>query len=207
MKIDRWVALVGGAALVTLIAASLIVVWPRADRFAACRASAVAGGSAAIGGPFTLVDEDGRTVTDKDVITRPTLIYFGYSYCPDVCPLDEARNAEAVAELQDQGKNVGNVFVSIDPERDTPEVMKEFTDYFAPDLLGLTGSDEQVAQAAGAYRVLYRKQPGSDADDYLMSHTTFTYLMFPDAGMVEFFDRDVSAEDMARRVGCFVDAA
>ncbi len=206
MKIDRTVAIVGAAALATLIAASAFVLWPRDDRFAACRASSIAGGTAMIGGPFTLVDENGRTVTDQDVITKPTLIYFGYSYCPDVCPLDEARNVEAVADLKAKGHDVGNVFISIDPGRDTPEVLKEFTDYFSADLLGLTGSPDQVAKAASEYRVLYQKQ-GDGSDDYLMSHTTFTYLMFPKIGFVEFFDREVSAEDMAQRVGCFADAA
>ena len=206
MKIDRTVAIVGAAALATFIAGSVWAVWPRADRFADCRSTQVAGGSGAIGGPFTLVDEDGRTVTDADVITRPTLVYFGYSYCPDVCPLDAARNAEAVAELKDRGYDVGDVFISIDPGRDTPEVLKEYTGYFSDDLLGLTGSAEQVAAAAKAYRVLYQKQDGG-SDDYLMAHSTFTYLMFPDSGFAEFFNRDLPADQMAEQVGCFVEAA
>ena len=206
MRIDRTTAVIGGVALATLIAGTLWAVWPRQDRFADCRSSRIAGGTAAIGGPFSLLDETGGTVTEAEVITGPTLIYFGYTYCPDVCPLDTARNAEAVDLLAAQGKPVGNVFISIDPARDTPAVMAEYTGYFSEDLVGLTGSSDQIAQAARAYRVLYQKQDGGP-DDYLMAHSTFTYLMFPAIGFVEFFNRDDSAEAVADRVACFIDAA
>lgn len=207
MAIDRTVAWVGGAALVTLIAALVLVFRPWAsDPFGQCRQGVVAGGAGALGGPFTLVDETGKTVTDAEVFTRPSLLYFGYTYCPDVCPLDSARNAEAVELLKENGKNVGNVMISIDPERDTPEVMAEFTSYFPGDYLGLTGTPEQVAVAAKAYRVLYQKQDG-DSADYLVGHSTLTYLVLPKHGFVEFFNRDATAEQIADRVACFVDAS
>ena len=90
-------------------------------------ASQVAGGAAAIGGPFTLTDGDGRRVTDADVITGPTLVYFGYSFCPDVCPMDLSRNALAAQELAERDVKTGQVFITIDPERDTPEVVRDFT--------------------------------------------------------------------------------
>ena len=96
------------------------------DQFAQCRKAAVAGGAGAIGGPFTLVSETGATVTDKDVITKPSLLYFGYTFCPDVCPLDNARNVEAVSLLEESGYEVTPVFISIDPDRDTPEVLADF---------------------------------------------------------------------------------
>jgi len=99
-----------------------------------------AGGTATIGGPFSLVDETGADVTEQDIITGPTLVYFGYSYCPDVCPFDAVRNAEVATLLKDQNKPVGDVFITVDPGRDTPEVMKEFTDFFDEDMIGLTGS-------------------------------------------------------------------
>ncbi|MCR8724495.1 SCO family protein [Frigidibacter sp. ROC022] len=207
MAIDRTVAWVGGAALVTLVAASVLVLRPWVDDpFSECREASVAGGPGTLGGPFTLVDETGKTVTDKDVITRPTLLYFGYTFCPDVCPLDSARNAEAVEILTERGRDVGNVMISIDPERDTPEVMADFTSYFPGDYLGLTGTPEQVAAAAKAYRVLYQKQDGDPAD-YLVSHSTFTYLVLPEVGFVEFFNRDDTPEEMADRIGCFIDAS
>jgi len=176
------------------------------DIFAECRAGNIAGGSAAIGGPFELVDETGKTVTDKDVITGPSLLYFGYTFCPDVCPLDNARNAEAITLLEEQGKMVTPIFISIDPERDTPEAMAEFTDYMHPRMLGLTGSPEQVKAASKAYRTYFKKEDDGDPEYYLVDHSTFTYLVFPKHGFVEFFKRDATPEDMATRIGCFVDA-
>ena len=177
------------------------------DKYAQCRSSAVAGGSSKIGGPFTLVDETGKTVTEKDVIDQPTLLYFGYTFCPDVCPLDNARNAEAIEILEGRGKMVKLVFISIDPERDTPEVMAEFTDILHPRMLGLTGTAEQVKAASMAYRTYFKKQDAA-ADDkyYLVDHSTFSYLSFPEEGFIEFFNRDVTPEQMADRIQCFVDA-
>lgn len=177
------------------------------DIFAQCRVNRVAGGSSVIGGPFELVDETGKTVTDKDVITGPSLLYFGYTFCPDVCPLDNTRNAEAVTLLEEQGKMVTPVFISIDPERDTPEVVAEFTDIMHPRMIGLTGTPEQVKAASSAYRTYYKKQEDGDPEYYLMDHSTFTYLVFPEYGFVEFFKRDVSPGKMAERIGCFLDAA
>ncbi|WP_422048492.1 SCO family protein [Shimia sp.] len=177
------------------------------DQFAQCRQGQVAGGTSAIGGPFELVDEDGQTVTEKDVLTQPALIYFGYTFCPDVCPLDATRNAEAAEILEEDGDIVTPVFITIDPERDTPEVMKEYTDYMHPRMIGLSGSPEQVKAASQAYRTYYKKQPAEDGDEeyYLVDHSTFTYLTLPGHGFVEYFRRDVSAADMAQRVGCFVE--
>lgn len=177
------------------------------DLFAQCRASNVAGGTAAIGGPFTLVDETGKTVTDKDVITGPSLVYFGYTFCPDVCPLDNYRNAEAVTLLEEQGKMVTPIFISIDPARDTPEVMADFTDNMHPRMVGLTGTPEQTKAASVAYRTYFRKEKDGDPEYYLVDHSTQTYLMFPEHGFVEFFRRDETPEGMAKRVGCFIDAA
>lgn len=179
------------------------------DVFAACRGTAVAGGVAKIGGPFELVDETGKTVTDEDVITGPTLIYFGYTYCPDVCPMDMARNVEAIEILDEKGIKVKPVFISIDPERDTPEQLAEFTDYLHPDLLGLSGTPEQVKAASQAYRTYYKKNAPEDADDefYLVDHSTFTYLMFPGLGLADFFRRDMTPEEMADKIACFVDAS
>lgn len=177
------------------------------DLFAQCRASNVAGGAGTIGGPFTLVDETGKTVTDKDVITGPSLIYFGYTFCPDVCPLDNYRNAEAVTLLEEQGKIVTPIFISIDPARDTPEVMAEFTENMHPRMIGLTGTPEQTKAASVAYRTYFRKEKDGDPEYYLVDHSTQTYLMFPEHGFVEFFRRDETPENMAKRVSCFIDAA
>ena len=115
------------------------------DKFAQCRSSTVAGD---LGGPFELVNAAGETVTDADVITEPTLIYFGYTYCPDVCPLDVDRNASAIELLEARGKSVTPMFISIDPQRDTPEVVGDFADAMHPKMIGLTGTPAQVKAAA-----------------------------------------------------------
>lgn len=198
---------------VAVVSALLGVLWyltatkDAGDQFAQCRATSIAGGAGSIGGPFTLVDETGKTVTDKDVITGPTLVYFGYTFCPDVCPLDNARNAEAVELLEKMGKIVKPVFISIDPARDTPQAMAEFTDYLHPRMLGLTGTPEQSKAASKAYHTYFKKEEDGDPEYYLVDHSTQTYLMFPEHGFVDFFRRDETAESMAKRVACFVDAA
>ena len=175
------------------------------DQFAQCRASAVAGGTA-IGGPFELVNAKGETVTDKDVITEPTMIYFGYTFCPDVCPLDVSRNAEATDFLAEGGQSMTPLFISIDPKRDTPEVVGDFAFNMHEKMIGLTGSPEQVSAASQAYRTYYKAHPAGD-EYYLVDHSTFSYLVLPEHGFVEFFRREIGAEDMAKTVGCFIDNA
>jgi protein SCO1/2 len=196
-------ALIGGI--------GLSILWGRAnqdeDIFAQCRATRVAGGPGDIGGPFELVSETGETVTDADIITGPTLIYFGYTFCPDVCPLDNARNAIAVEILEEEGRMVTPVFISIDPERDTPELLADFTDNMHPRMIGLTGTLAQTTAASQAYRTYFNHQEPDEDGYYLVDHSTFTYLVFPEHGFVEFFRRDDSPEDMAARIACFMDAA
>lgn len=168
-----------------------------------CSASSVAGGGA-IGGPFELVNAQGQTVTDVDVITEPTLIYFGYTFCPDVCPFDVSRNAEAIDILTEGGQSVTPVFISIDPKRDTPEVVGDFAFNMHEKMIGLTGSPEQVKAASQAYRTYY-KAHDDGSEYYLVDHSTFSYLVMPEVGFVEFFRREVTPEQMAEQIGCFVD--
>jgi len=177
------------------------------DKYAQCRKTAVAGG-AQIGGAFTLVDENGATVTDRDVIDQPSLVYFGYTFCPDVCPLDNARNAEAVEILESRGDIVKPVFISIDPQRDTPEILRDFTDNLHPRMVGLTGTPEQVKAASQTYRTYFKKQETEEGNEqfYLVDHSTFTYLVFPDEGFIEFFKRDTTPEALADGVQCFLEA-
>lgn len=203
-----WMVAVAGAAILGLSAG--LFAWSSlrgdAELFAECRQGNVAGGMGTVGGPFELVSETGETVTDEDVVTGPTLIYFGYTFCPDVCPLDAARNAEAVDLLAERGIETKPVFVSVDPERDTPEVLAEFTDAMHPDMLGLTGSKEQVDAAADAYRVYY-SVPDTEDEFYLVNHTAFTYLVLPEHGAVDFYRREATAEEIADRVACYAEAA
>lgn len=170
-------------------------------QFASCGAGAVAGD---LGGPFTLVNGDGATVTSAEIITEPTLIYFGYTFCPDVCPLDVDRNAAAVEILEERGQSVTPVFITIDPARDTPEVVRDFAAAMHPRMIGLTGSTEQVAEASKAYRTYFKAHPPVDGE-YLVDHSTFSYLVTPEQGFVEFFRRELTPEQMADKIGCFVD--
>lgn len=195
---------VGGLALTAAVVYGVGPFSRGDDQFAACRTSAVAGGSGAIGGSFTLVNGNGDTVTDADVITKPSILYFGYTFCPDICPFDAARNADAVDVLAKSGYDVTPVFISIDPDRDTPDVVSEFAQAIHPNMIGLTGSPEQIKAASTAYRTYYKKNDAED-DYYLVDHSTMSYLVLPEHGFVEFFRRDTSAEQMAKTTACFIE--
>ena len=182
--------------------------WPfsskNSDQFAKCRSNTITGVIGTIGGPFTLIDHKGATVTDTDVITEPSLIYFGYTFCPDVCPLDTARNGEVVDILAQIGKSVTPIFISIDPKRDTSEVMAEYSKWIHPKMKGLTGSQEQVKAASKAYRTYYKLHADEGNGFYLVDHSTMTYLVLPEHGFMEFFRRDQSAEKVAEKVACYI---
>jgi len=176
------------------------------DIFEQCRTNSTAPG-ATIGGPFELVSESGETVTETDVIDGLTLVYFGYTFCPDVCPFDTARNAEAVEILETQGIMVKPVMITIDPARDTPEAMADFTSYIHPRMEGLSGTEAQTNAAAKAYQVYFAKEADpEDPEFYLMEHSTFTYLMHPDYGLLQFFGRAPRPNEMAKTVACYADA-
>jgi protein SCO1 len=176
------------------------------DPFAQCRETTIGTGVASIGGPLSLMDENGVQVTDADMFQKPTLLYFGYSFCPDVCPLDNARNAEALDMLAADGYEAQMAFVSVDPERDDPERLRDFTDYLHPQAAGYTGTMEQILAASRAYKTYFKKEEDPDPDFYLIDHSTFTYLVLPETGFVEFFKRETQPRNMADRVECFVNA-
>jgi len=197
------------AGFVVMLLAALGIMIMTGDRnpdFAQCRGTQIAGGAGSIGGPFELVDHTGRTMTDADLLTRPTLMYFGYTYCPDVCPLDSARNAQATDILIERGHDLQPVFVTVDPDRDTPEVMAEYVSFMHPEMVGLTGTRDQVAAAARAYRAYFAVHDRSDPN-YLVDHSTFSYLLLPEHGFVEVFRRDLSPEQLADQIGCFINAS
>ena len=202
------IALVAAATVVALVGATWWMSRPADDdRFAQCRETSIGTGIASIGSPLSLIDENGNPVTDAEMFTKPTMVYFGYTFCPDVCPLDNARNAEALDILLERGYEVQMAFISVDPERDDPERLRDFTDYLHPEAYGYTGSMEQVRAASQAYKTYFKKEEDPDPEFYLIDHSTFTYLVLPEAGFVEFFKRDEGHEAMADRVGCFIDAA
>ncbi|TDL74844.1 SCO family protein [Palleronia sediminis] len=164
---------------------------------------ATASVGADIGGPFELVNAAGETVTDADVITAPSLVYFGYTYCPDVCPMDAARNAQALDILAERGVEAQGVFISVDPERDTPEVVGDYAAAFGDDIVGLTGSEDQIRAASRAYRTFYSLPEDRSDPYYTVDHSTFTYLVMPETGFATYFNRDTTPEEMADTVACF----
>ncbi len=137
-------------------------------------------GGVQLGGPFALIAPDGHTVTDADFHGKFTLVYFGYTFCPDVCPTELQAIAGSLSLLGDQASRVVPIFITIDPQRDTPKVMGEYTKLFDDRMIGLTGSDAQIAAVAKAYRVYYARADGKGSDTYLMDHSSFLYLMGPD---------------------------
>lgn len=198
----------GAAAVVAagLGATAWYVMQPASDDpFAACRDGVVQGGLSQIGGSFELVNSQGETVTDTDVITMPSLIYFGYTFCPDVCPLDMSNNSLATEILEEQGHIVQPVFISIDPARDTPELVGEFAQVNHPRAIGLTGSEEQVRAASQAYRTYFRAH---DTDDefYLVDHSAFSYVVLPEHGTAEVLRHNMSAEERAEAVQCILES-
>ena len=158
------------------------------------------GAAVAIGGPFKLVDQHGRAVSDADFRGQYMLIYFGYTYCPDVCPTELQAMSQAVDKLGDDGAKVTPVFITVDPERDTVEELAAYAPHFHPRLVALTGSSEQVAAAAKAYRVYYRKVDDESATDYLMDHSSIVYLMDPEGRFVTHFGGGTSPDKMAEKI-------
>jgi cytochrome oxidase Cu insertion factor (SCO1/SenC/PrrC family) len=145
-------------------------------------------GVALVGGPFSLTDQNGRRVSEKDFLGRHMLVFFGFTYCPDICPTELQVMTAALDEMGPQGEEIQPVFVSIDPERDTPEVLKSYVENFGPRLIGLTGTPEEIAAVAKAYRVYYAKAGDqSSPDSYLMDHSSIIYLMGPDGRFVKHF--------------------
>ncbi|OHD06662.1 MAG: electron transporter [Sphingopyxis sp. RIFCSPHIGHO2_12_FULL_65_19] len=139
---------------------------------------------ARIGGAFTLTDQDGRTVRDTDFAGQYRLVYFGYSFCPDICPVDLQKLMRGLLQFEKadaaRGAKVVPLFVTVDPARDTPAALKPFVARYHPRLLGLTGTADQIAAVAKAYVVTYNKVPGSAPDRYLMAHSQLAFLMDPD---------------------------
>ncbi|MGB1336268.1 SCO family protein [Planktomarina sp.] len=205
MSVTKFAAFAGAAVVVTLaVTLAMTQIMLPAQRFEDCIEGSVAGGN--IGGPFELMDHRGQMVTDAQVLDQPALVYFGYTFCPDVCPMDVARNVVAVEILADAGLTVKPVFITIDPARDTVDYLADFVANNHPEMVGLTGTAEQIAKAARAYKVYYRKQPSEDEDYYLMDHSSFSYFMVPDVGFVDFLRSDLLPEVVADRLACVLRA-
>jgi protein SCO1/2 len=159
------------------------------------------GGAASIGGPFTLEDGSGKTVTDADFHGKYMLVYFGYTFCPDVCPTTLTAVADAMDRLGPAAAKLRPVFITIDPRRDTPAVVKQYAAAFGPAIIGLTGTQPEIAQVAKEYRVYYAEhRTGPGPDDYSMDHSSVLYLMGPQGQFVAPLRADQSGEDMAKQL-------
>jgi protein SCO1/2 len=156
---------------------------------------------AAIGGPFSLTDHNGRTVTDQDLRGRPFLVFFGFTHCPDICPTTMFEISEIIRKLGPDGDRVRAVFISVDPERDTPAALKDYVSSFDPRIIALTGDDAAIAGVAKAYRAIYRKVPLKEGG-YTMDHTAIIYLMDKEGRFVTPFSlkrtTDAAAADLRK---------
>jgi protein SCO1/2 len=183
------------AALILLLAAfiggtTLLVTWLRDSD----------GAAASIGGPFTLTDQMGRTTTEQDFRGKLTLLYFGYVFCPDACPTALQNMADAVDQLGPAGDEVVPLFITVDPARDTVEVLKDYAEAFHPRLRALTGTPEQIAAAAKAYRVYFKKAEESAPGEYLMDHSSIIFLLGRDGRYLTHFTHFAPPEQMAEEI-------
>jgi cytochrome oxidase Cu insertion factor (SCO1/SenC/PrrC family) len=155
-----------------------------------------------IGGPFTLVDHNNKAITDKTYAGKHMLIFFGYTFCPDVCPTALTTISNTLDIIGDLADNVVPLFISVDPSRDTPEHLKEYVGYFHTKMVALTGTEEQIKAVTKVFRVYAAKAKtdNEDPEDYLMDHSSITYLMGPDGKFLEHFSHGMEPEKIAERL-------
>ena len=153
-----------------------------------------------LGGAFSLVRQDGVPVSERDYAGQSLLIYFGFTYCPDICPTELGRIADVVDALGPAGQRVTPVLITIDPERDTPAALADYVSRFHPRMQGWTGSPEQIGEVARRYRVYYARAQNQTMTQYLMDHSSFIYFVGPDARVRTLFRPDTSVEEMTRAI-------
>ncbi|MEA2878687.1 MAG: hypothetical protein QOF14_3883 [Hyphomicrobiales bacterium] len=156
-----------------------------------------------IGGPFALVDQDGKPRTDADFRGKLLLVYFGFTYCPDVCPTDLQNIGLALDQLGPAGEKIQPLFISVDPERDTVEHLKDYVPMFHPRLIGLTGNAAAIHAAADAYRAYYAKVP-LKGDDYTVDHSSFIYVVGADGQYLGFLPPGTSPDRIAEAIRRYV---
>ena len=158
-------------------------------------------GGPQIGGPFTLVNGNGNRVTDQQFRGKFMLVYFGYTFCPDVCPTTLSAVGDAMDKLGAKANKVQPLFITVDPRRDTPEVVKQYAAAFSPRLIGLTGTPDEIAKVAKEYRVYYAEhRTGPGPNDYSMDHSSVLYLMGPNGQFVAPIRADASGDQMAAQI-------
>jgi protein SCO1/2 len=161
----------------------------------------VVAGSVTIGGPFTLRTPDGVTVTDQTYRGKWQLVYFGYTFCPNSCPTALMDISLVLARLGSEANMIQPLFITVDPQRDTPDVLQQYTRSFDPRIIGLSGDEQQIAAAAQAYGAYYTpRKTRQGAEDYLIDHSSYIYLMDPHGGFARGFDADTPPDRMAQEV-------
>ena len=158
-------------------------------------------GKALVGGPFTLTDNTGKHVTDQDYRGRYMLVFFGFTSCPDICPAGLQLMSGALEKLGPKAQRITPIFISVDPQRDTPEKLAAYVKNFDPRLVGLTGTPDEIAAVAKAYKVYYAKVPSKERpDDYTMDHTSIIYVMDPKGEFITHFTPSTSVDEMATKL-------
>jgi cytochrome oxidase Cu insertion factor (SCO1/SenC/PrrC family) len=193
-----------------LLALGMVATSSRAqapERSAAELMDAVMWNREPIGGPFALTDQHGRRRTDADFRGRLMLVYFGFTYCPDICPTDLQSMGLAIDRLGAAGEAVQPLFITVDPERDTPEHLADYVTMFHPRLIALTGDAAAIRDAARAYRVYYAKVPTPDSGDYTVDHSGFIYLLDGAGKYVGFFPPGTPPDNMADTMRPLAEAA
>ena len=155
-----------------------------------------------IGGPFALQSGDGKTITEATFRGRPFLVYFGYTHCPDVCPTELAQMSDVLAKMGD--KAIPALFITVDPERDTPKVMQDYVSSFDPHLIGLSGSPQAIGAVEKGYRVFARKGEIQSDGSYSMDHSSIVYLMDKSGGFVEAMNLDRAPEETAKELESYL---
>lgn len=192
----RWV-IYGFAGLAFLIAAGIAVVAVQVIEGGPTETGGLIG-QPTVGGPFVLVNGDGETVTEKNFAGRPMIVYFGFTFCPDVCPTELSAVADALDLLKpEEAERFQPLFITIDPERDGPEAVKDYAAAFYPTMVGLTGTLEQVRAAAKAYRVYFAKQEAKDGGPYTMAHSSYIYVMDAEGRYAKHFSMGTTPETIA----------
>ncbi len=163
-------------------------------------------GRPAIGGPFTLIGPGGKPVSDTDFRGKLMLVYFGYTYCPDVCPTSLSAVAAALDILGEDAKQIQPMMITVDPERDTHEALKDYAAAFHPSMIALTGGEQDILKVARSYKAFFAKvrEDGDGPDDYLVDHTAFTYLMGRDGEYLAHFVHGAPPEVIAERIKPFL---
>lgn len=160
----------------------------------------------AFGGPFTLTDHTGKKVTEKDFAGKYRLIYFGFTYCPAICPTELAKITSAMKLLGDKAKDIRPMFITIDPERDTVDSIAKYISLFHPSLVGLRGTPEETKAVAKAYKIYFAKVQDESMSDYTMDHSSFIYFIAPDDRLLHIFRMEDSAENMAENITAWMRA-